>query len=564
MFDSLFWQQVFMQFHFIRPLWLLALLPLIAVVYLRWKHETVGSWQTILPKHLRKPLTIGDVGWRKQLPLKLLFVSMLLAIIVCAGPTWQRAPSPFGEDKASLLIALDNSPSMLNEDLPPSRLERSKQKVQDLLKLRGGGQTGLVVFSGTAHLAMPMTKDSSVFAPFLAAIDPSIMPIEGKKADSITVLIDEQLADDKAGTVLLISDGITPNSIAPLVDYFDNSRHQLLILASGNHQVQSSNPMDLNSLKKLANDSGGSIEVISVDDADISALNRKIERHMQLNNESAMPWQDMGYYLLIPIALLLLFWFRKGWLVQWALLLCILTPALFVNDSHASLEMHRADSTEPKVEVTQWDKLSQMWADLWLTPDQQGQWHFNQHDYLQAAIHFQDPLRKGIAYYYAGEFTLAHVQFLNADSPLSLFYAGNALARQREYLSARNLFAYLLDQDKWDLSDKLATDVKHNLKAMQAIVDEVNRLSESQAGTTDGPEDSMELGDKPQTGDGAEDQAVAAMMLKETLNANEILGSDELADKWLRKVESDPKLFLRAKFQIELLNRQSEEPSNAE
>ncbi|MFS1984721.1 VWA domain-containing protein [Vibrio breoganii] len=563
MFDSLLWQQVFTQFHFIRPLWLLALVPLMAVVYLRWKHDTVGSWQALLPDHLRKPLTIGDMGWRKQLPLKLLFVSMLMAIIVCAGPTWQRAPSPFGEDKASLLIALDNSPSMLNEDLPPSRLERSKQKVQDLLALRGGGQTGLVVYSGTAHLAMPMTKDSSVFAPFLAAIEPSIMPVEGKKADSIIALIDEQLASDKAGTVLLISDGITPNSLEPLAQYFNQSRHQLLVLAAGNQQVQSSNPMDLNSLKQLASESGGSIEVISIDDADINALNRKIERHMQLNNESAMPWQDMGYYLLVPIALLLLFWFRKGWLVQWALLFCIFTPALSVNNAYASLEMHKAESTETRMEVTQWDKVSQMWADLWLTPDQQGQWHFDRQNYLEAAIHYQDPLRKGIAYYYAGEFKQAHAQFLNADSALSLFYAGNALARQREYLKARDLFAYLLEQEKWDLSEQLTTDVEHNLKAMQTIVDEVNRLSESQAGTTDGPEDSMELGDKPQTGDGAEDQAVAAMMLKETLNANEILGSDELADKWLRKVESDPKFFLRAKFQIELINRQSEEPSHA-
>ena len=41
-------------------------------------------------------------------------------------------------------------------------------------------------------------------------------------------------------------------------------------------------------------------------------------------------------------------------------------------------------------------------------------------------------------------------------------------------------------------------------------------------------------------------------MLKETLNANEILGSQELADKWLKRVEADPKFFLKSKFQIQL------------
>lgn len=113
MFDSLMWQQIVEQFHFIRPWWLLALLPLALLVYLRWKQDSKNEWQDVLPEHLRSALTINDMGWKKQLPLKLLSVSMFIAIIVCAGPTWEREPSPFGEDKAALLIVLDNSPSML-------------------------------------------------------------------------------------------------------------------------------------------------------------------------------------------------------------------------------------------------------------------------------------------------------------------------------------------------------------------------------------------------------------------------------------------------------------------
>lgn len=190
MFDLLMWQQIVNEFHFIRPLWLLALIPLSIVIYLRWKQDSKNEWQQELPKHLRSVLTVNDVGWKKQLPLKLLAVSMLVAIVVCAGPTWEREASPFGEDKAALLIVLDNSESMLQKDLAPNRLERSKQKIRDLIVLRKGGKTGLVVFSGTSHLAMPLTKDNSVFAPFLAAIQPDIMPIEGKNAESALPLIE--------------------------------------------------------------------------------------------------------------------------------------------------------------------------------------------------------------------------------------------------------------------------------------------------------------------------------------------------------------------------------------
>ena len=134
------------------------------------------------------------------------------------------------------------------------------------------------------------------------------------------------------------------------------------------------------------------------------------------------------------------------------------------------------------------------------------------------------------------EFKLAHSAFLQTKTDLGVYYSATALARQREYLAARDLLKSLLE--KPDLDSELAEKVEHNLAVFNGIVEEVNRMSESQAGTTDGPEESFELDeDKPRTGDGAEEETVAELMLKETLNANEILGSQELADKWLKRVE---------------------------
>ncbi|MDD9173943.1 VWA domain-containing protein [Aliivibrio finisterrensis] len=549
MFDSLMWQQIVEQFHFIRPWWLLALLPLALLVYLRWKQDSKNEWQDVLPEHLRSALTINDMGWKKQLPLKLLSVSMFIAIIVCAGPTWEREPSPFGEDKAALLIVLDNSPSMLQKDLAPSRLERSKQKIRDLLNERKGGKTGLVVFSGSAHLAMPLTKDNSVFAPFLAAINPDIMPVEGKSAESALALIEPQLGDNSAGTVLLISDGVNPKTIQAYEEYFQNSSHQLLVLAAGNKDKVSDNPMDLSSLQTLARKSNGSVVEVTVDDRDIQSLNNKIQRHMQLNNESAMPWKDMGYYLLFLVALLMLSWFRKGWLVKWCLVVCVVFPTLYSTPTYAENVSLKAKTEEPVSTVTLWQKITDGWMNLWMTADQQGQWYFEQSDYLKAAKQYQDPLKKGTAYYYAGEYQLAHSAFLQVKSNLGLFNAANALARQREYVAARDIFQGLLADD---IDSELREKTENNLSVMQGIVDEVNRTSESQKGTTDGPEESFELAeDQPKTGDGADEEVDASLMTKESLNANEILGSQELADKWLRRVEADPKYFLRAKFQLQ-------------
>ncbi|GMM88994.1 VWA domain-containing protein [Vibrio fortis] len=551
MFDSLVLQQVFTQFHFIRPLWLLAFIPMFFLLWLRWREETKPSWKDVLPEHLRNALTIGERGWRKQLPLKLLMVIVAIAILICAGPTWQREASPFGEDKASMLVVLDNSETMLLKDLPPSRLERSKQKIRDLLAARNGGNTGLVVYSGSAHVAMPVTQDSKVFEPFLAAITPEIMPVAGKIAEAALPLIDQQLNSESGSTVLLVTDGVNPATIKAYETFFNDKPYQLLILAAGNRDIVSDNPVDLSALNDLASATGGRVIEVTVDDTDIQALNRAVERNMQLNGESAMPWKDMGYGLLFPISLIMLLWFRKGWLVQWCVVGVLVTGSFYSNPTMAEPVKLTAEKPVQIEEVTAWDKASQWWWDLWLTPDQQGQRLLNQQEYLEAAKHFQDPMRKGVAYYYAREFKLAHSAFLQTKTDLGVYYSATALARQREYLAARDLLKSLLE--KPDLDNELSEKVEHNLAVFNGIVEEVNRMSESQAGTTDGPEESFELDeDKPRTGDGAEEETVAELMLKETLNANEILGSQELADKWLKRVEADPKYFLKAKFQIQL------------
>ncbi len=551
-------EQFFTQFHFIRPLWLIAFIPMLLLLWLRWREESKPSWKDILPEHLRQALTIGEYGWRKQLPLKLLMVIVSIAIIICAGPTWQRQASPFGEDKASMLVILDNNDSMLQKDLPPSRLERSKQKIRDLLDARKGGSTGLVVYAGSAHVAMPITQDSKVFEPFLAAITPEIMPVEGKLAEKALPLIDQQLQGLPGSTVLLVTDGVNPATITAYKGYFENKPYQLLILAAGNSDMVSNNPVDLDSLNNLASATGGRLVEVTVDNRDIETLNRLVERNMQLNGESSMPWKDMGYLLLLPIAIIMLLWFRKGWLVQWCVVVMVSTSMFMTPKAMAENISLKAEKPEVIQEITTWDKAAQWWWDLWLTPNQQGQRLFNKNEYLEAAKHYTDPLRKGVAYYYAGEYKLAHGAFLalqNDASPeakdFGLYNAASALARQREYLAARDLLQSLADKDT--LSDKLRPDVEHNLKVIDGIVEEINRTSESQAGSTDGPEESFELDqDKPRTADGADEKTVAELMLKETLNANEILGSQELADKWLKRVEADPKYFLRAKFQIQL------------
>lgn len=88
----------------------------------------------------------------------------------------------------------------------------------------------MVVYAGSAHVAMPVTQDSKVFEPFLAAITPEIMPVEGKLAETALPLIDQQLQGQPGSTVLLVTDGVNPATITAYKNYFADKPYQLLIL----------------------------------------------------------------------------------------------------------------------------------------------------------------------------------------------------------------------------------------------------------------------------------------------------------------------------------------------
>ncbi|WP_102524161.1 vWA domain-containing protein [Vibrio tapetis] len=577
MFDFTTWELIVKQFHFLRPQWFGLLIPLAVLVRLRWKKDTEKVGHDLLPEHLRTALVLTEQGWQSQLPLKVLTVSFFLGITVCAGPTWQHIPSPFGEDKAELMIVLDTSKSMLETDVAPNRLARAKHKIQSLVDLRKGGKTGLIVYAGSAHTAMPLTTDKAVFLPYLAAITPEVMPQPGKQANSVLPQLSLAFSTDKSqhgNTVLLVTDAVAPEDIQDYQEYFSQTDTQLLILAAGNRERVSNSPLDMRSLHSLASKTGGNLIEMSIDGRDVERITQLVDTHMQLNGESDMPWQDMGYYLLFPVAFILLFWFRKGWLVQWAVVglalgnLTFSPPVLAQESNLGGVQFQHSDLRveNQKIQtdalttekVGRFSVITSWWMDLWLTPDQQGQRLFNNKAYLAAAQHYQDPMRKGIAYYYAAEYELAYMTFMQSeDKELAIYNAASAMARQREYLAAQDLLIYLLEELK--PTPSLSTKAHQNLAVIDHIVEQIERTSESQANTTEGLEESMELGDNPQTSKGYEEKVVSSVLLREKLNAEEILGSKALADKWLKRVEADPTHFLMAKFQIQLQNRAGEE-----
>lgn len=518
------------QIHFLRPEWLLLFLPYIYIFYNKFKKSNDDKMAgKQFPPHLMKALNINKKTWKSNLPLKIMAIIIAVAIIVASGVSWKRTPSPFGEDKSNLIIVLDASESMLETDLAPSRLERSKQKINDLLKIRNGGRAALVVYSGSAHTVMPLTEDIEVFKPFLEAVSPKIMPKKGKFAEDALEEVDKIQADyTLPSTVLLVTDGLGGNTLSSFNQYFENSKNQLIVWGAGNDKNPSDIPFEESKLKNLASSNSGYYKQITVDDSDIGYILSKTESHMQINLDKAQPWEDSGYYLLFVIAGFYLLWFRRGWLIQWSvagLLVCSISMPQQAMASEYSF------------------------TDLWLTKDQQGTIHYNNGEFLEAAKDFEDPFWIGMSYYEAQDYKKAHTYFMRVSNKESMIYGANSLAKSREYLAARSLYDELLKKYPED------EYLMFNRTLIQRLIDAVNLMSESQANTEQ--EVSKELGDQPQTGEGADEEVAKQQLIVEKLTAEQLLQDEELNKKWMERVQSNPSRFLFNKFNKQLQNKEN-------
>ena len=311
----------FHNFHFIRPWLLMLLIPVAGLVWYSLRSQSRRhAMQTIIAEHLLKHLLVGKKEEARGYPLYLLAAFWAVGIIALSGPTWKKEPSPFTEDTAGLVIVLKVTPTMMAQDIQPSRLTRATQKIHDLLKLRPGAKTALIAYAGSSHLVMPFTVDPGIIDMFSQALSPDVMPDEGD--DPAAGLLKQA---DIPGSILLISDAV-PGSQNKALEQFNRETNipvQLYAMAApkgvrvpaDSPPAPSLNPVEM---KKAASAMGGNLVVVTADDGDVQKLANRIKTNMSAAREKkGQHWQDMGYWLLPLLLLIGLFFFRRGWMVAY-------------------------------------------------------------------------------------------------------------------------------------------------------------------------------------------------------------------------------------------------------
>jgi Ca-activated chloride channel family protein len=319
---------LFTDFHFLRPWWLLALVPALLLTLFIWRRQAVErTWRGIVAEHLLTHLLVGTERQGRVKPLYLLLAVWTIGTIAVAGPAWRLEPSPFTEDAAALVIVVKVAPSMDAKDIQPSRLERAAHKIKDLLALRPGARNALIAFAGSAHLVMPMTQDARIIETFAMELSPEIMPVEGDAVGEALSLADDQLrTSGQPGSILLITDSIPGNQLQALEAHRKNRGspvHILAVAADEGVPVPSDSPpapaLDRKAMEQAADAVDGTLMVVSVDDRDVRRLTDQIERSFVAapQTDGGQRWKDEGYLLVPFITLLSLMWFRPGWIVKY-------------------------------------------------------------------------------------------------------------------------------------------------------------------------------------------------------------------------------------------------------
>ena len=600
-------------FHFLRPWWFAGFLPVAAVVaFYSWRKRSAGSWENIINPELLPFLMQGSES-KKALSSTWLLSIVILAWIICclslAGPTWQQLPQPVYKQDAALVVVLDLSPSMLAEDISPSRLVRARYKLIDVLTRRTEGVAGLIVYGGDAHTVSPLTEDSNTIVSIVPVLAPSLLPEYGSNVEeALASAVDLAVTGGyQQADILLISDGIHRSALSeltPIISQQGDFRLSILGVgtpqgapiptgaggfakqANGNMVVAK---LNVTALQQLAASNGGIYQTLSADDSDVDALliamdsifpdnTRETDRSFDL-------WDDQGFWLVLLLLPVVLLSFRKGTLVA-----VLLLPLAFNTQPAQAFE----------------------WKDLWKTPNQRAAEALSRGDYETAQDLFEDPMWRGSAAYKAGDFEQATTSFLNNDTAQGHYNRGNALAQDGDLQGAIDAYDRALSLDP-DMQDAIANRaLVEQLKDQQQDQDQDQQNQQSQdqdqeqqdqeqqdqeqqnqdssgqdqeqknqdSQSQDQSQQDKEEKGKPDSEKSEQEKTADEKALeqaeKDAEEAAAEAALDELSDeekqeqqdieKMLRRIPDDPGGLLRAKFryQSRQQNRQRKPPNNQE
>lgn len=190
-------------------LWLLLVIPLMAMIrFVAWRQRKAKLRKFGEPELLRQ--LMPDVSkYRPSVKFWIANSALCVLILMLARPQMGTKISHEKRNGIEAIICMDISNSMLAQDVAPSRLDKCKMLVEDMVDHFTNDKIGLVVFAGDAFVQLPITSDYVSAKMFLQNIDPSLIQTQGTNiGEAINVAMRSFTQQDKVGrAIIVITDG---------------------------------------------------------------------------------------------------------------------------------------------------------------------------------------------------------------------------------------------------------------------------------------------------------------------------------------------------------------------
>jgi len=491
-------------FILLRPLWLIAIIPLFIIAwFIRKQHKNKG-WSNLLAPEIAQFLLQDQTNQAKRQNLFLpLVITWLLTVIALAGPSFSYTERPVTSLTQAKVVVLDMSLSMRATDLKPNRLTQMRFKVTDLLAANKEGEVALIAYAGDAFVISPLTTDTNTLLNLLPNLSPEIMPSKGSNPvagikQAIVLLTNSGY---QQGQILLVTDGITVSQSEDINQLLAETDHNLSVLAIGTKQGA---PITLKNGKLLKNNLG-TIVIPQVETARLSNLANQLNGQFQQLNHGSQILTDLfatkinmsntnatelktiqrnddGIWLVPLIALMVALSFRKQ--LFFTLLLPFLAMPVLLLQSNNSFAADGpiSISTTPTSKQT---------TSIWKNSDENATILFNQQDYKNAADSFSNSNWQASALYKAGEYQQAADIWAQQQGADASYNLGNA-------------YTQLGDLEKADAAYKESLKLNPDNKDAQANLKLLEQLKKNQDKKQQGQQNKD--GDKKQPDNGQEQE----------------------------------------------------------
>jgi Ca-activated chloride channel family protein len=188
---------------------LLLILPILVLLFLfnqYWKRKKQREFGDL---EMIQKLSPEKSVFKSVLKFTVLILAFGFLVIGLVNPKIGTKSETVKREGIDIVFAVDVSKSMLCEDVAPSRLEKSKQIVSQIINQLVGDRIGIVAYAGSAFPVLPITTDYGVAKMFLQSMNPSMVSSQGTSLDEAIKLSSTYFDDDKKTSklLILISDG---------------------------------------------------------------------------------------------------------------------------------------------------------------------------------------------------------------------------------------------------------------------------------------------------------------------------------------------------------------------